>query len=186
MFTSLLALAALVPLQESPAAQDPATPAAPPVEAAVPAETAPSVRAFLVEAESHLYDPQAAGLSSVEFDVPIDVANMGVIGTAHVSWNSAGGANGLVGRPIAIVIDLAGNDHYASRDSFAQGSGLYGIGILIDAEPLRFFVDQRKHVDRIMCVVRTGGKEIHPSSDLTRSSFFGLGGPLTRDLPGTS
>jgi HEAT repeat protein len=44
--------------------------------------------------------------------------------------NSAGGANGLVGRPISIVIDLAGNDQFISKRSFSQGSGVFGIGIL--------------------------------------------------------
>ena len=45
--------------------------------------------------------------------------------------NSAGGANGLVGRPISIVIDCAGNDQFISRRSFSQGSGVFGIGILV-------------------------------------------------------
>ncbi len=81
MLTNLLLLAALVPLQDAPATQDPAAPAT---------ETSPSVRAFLVEAESHLYDPQAAGLSSLEFDVPINHPQAGMLGTAHVSWSSAG------------------------------------------------------------------------------------------------
>jgi HEAT repeat protein len=44
--------------------------------------------------------------------------------------NSAGGANGLAGRPISIVLDLAGNDQFISRRSFSQGSGVFGIGIL--------------------------------------------------------
>jgi len=46
--------------------------------------------------------------------------------------NSAGGANGLSGRYFSIVIDLAGNDNYVSRRSFSQGSGVFGIGILVD------------------------------------------------------
>ena len=44
--------------------------------------------------------------------------------------NSAGGANGLLGRPISIVIDLSGNDQFVSKQSFSQGSGVFGIGIL--------------------------------------------------------
>lgn len=44
--------------------------------------------------------------------------------------NSAGGANGLAGRPISIVIDLGGSDEFNSRRSFSQGSGVFGIGIL--------------------------------------------------------
>jgi len=51
-------------------------------------------------------------------------------GGDDVYSNSAGGANGLVGRPISIVIDLAGNDQFVSRRSFSQGSGVFGIGIL--------------------------------------------------------
>jgi HEAT repeat protein len=44
--------------------------------------------------------------------------------------NSAGGANGLLGRPISIVIDLGSNDKFISNRSFSQGSGVFGIGIL--------------------------------------------------------
>jgi len=43
----------------------------------------------------------------------------------------AGAANGLIDRPISIVIDLAGNDRYRSG-SLAQGAGVFGIGILVD------------------------------------------------------
>jgi HEAT repeat protein len=46
--------------------------------------------------------------------------------------NSAGGANGLAGRPVAIVIDLAGNDEYVARHSVAQGAGVFGVGLLVD------------------------------------------------------
>jgi len=46
--------------------------------------------------------------------------------------NSAAGANGLLGRAVSIVIDGAGNDSYISRESFSQGSGVFGIGILVD------------------------------------------------------
>ena len=51
-------------------------------------------------------------------------------GGDDVYLNNAGGANGLVGRPISVVIDLAGNDQFVSRQSFSQGSGVFGIGIL--------------------------------------------------------
>jgi len=91
MLNSLLALVAALCLQETPAAQDPAAPSAPAVEAAAPTETDPSVRAFLIEAESHLYDPQAAGLSSVEFDVAVTHPAFGTLGNAHVNWTSTGG-----------------------------------------------------------------------------------------------
>lgn len=55
-----------------------------------------------------------------------------IIDTGHdnVYLNSAGGANGLVGRPISIVIALGDNDQFVSRRSFSQGSGVFGIGIL--------------------------------------------------------
>ena len=37
-----------------------------------------------------------------------------------------------IGHVLAATIDLAGNDHYASTTSYAQGCGVLGIGILID------------------------------------------------------
>ncbi len=68
--------------------------------------------------------------------------------------NSAGGANGLVGRPISIVIDLAGNDQYISRRSFSQGSGVFGIGILVDC----------------------GGDDLYEAKHLSQGAgFFGCG-----------
>ncbi len=51
-------------------------------------------------------------------------------GGDDIYLNSAGGANGLVGRPISIVIDLGGNGQFISGRSFSQGSGVFGIGIL--------------------------------------------------------
>ena len=53
-------------------------------------------------------------------------------GGDDVYLNSAGGADGLAGRPISIVIDLGGNDRYEGRRSFSQGCGFWGIGILVD------------------------------------------------------
>ncbi|MCG3149665.1 MAG: hypothetical protein PCFJNLEI_03130 [Verrucomicrobiae bacterium] len=52
------------------------------------------------------------------------------LGGDDIYSNSAGGANGLAGRPISILIDLAGNDQFISKHSFSQGSGVFGIGIL--------------------------------------------------------
>ena len=52
------------------------------------------------------------------------------LGGNDVYSNSAGGANGLAGRPISIVIDLAGGDQFISKSSFSQGAGVFGIGIL--------------------------------------------------------
>ena len=53
-------------------------------------------------------------------------------GGDDVYLNSAGGADGLAGRPISVVIDLADNDRYEGRRSFSQGCGFWGIGILAD------------------------------------------------------
>ncbi|MBM3984287.1 MAG: hypothetical protein FJ296_01130 [Planctomycetes bacterium] len=97
MLPSLLLSLALLPLQDAPAAEPAA--AAP----AVPTETSEGVRAFLQEAESHLYDPQAAGLSSLEFDVAVEIPNVGVLGTAHVSWSTTGPAAVSVARDAAVV-----------------------------------------------------------------------------------
>jgi len=52
------------------------------------------------------------------------------LGGDNVYSNSAGGANGLAGRPISIVIDLGNNSQFVSKRSFSQGSGLFGVGIL--------------------------------------------------------
>ncbi|MBM3888572.1 MAG: hypothetical protein FJ388_05535, partial [Verrucomicrobia bacterium] len=75
--------------------------------------------------------------------------------------NSAGGADGLNGRPISIVIDLAGNDRYVAQASslrtndngkleacptfgrnFSQGCGFWGIGILLDCAGNDIYVAQ--------------------------------------------
>jgi hypothetical protein len=76
------------------------------------------------------------------------------LGGDDVHENSAGGANGLVGRPISIVIDLAGNDQYVSRRSFSQGSGVFGIGLLVDC----------------------GGDDVYEAKHLSQGAgFFGCG-----------
>ncbi|MDX2226426.1 MAG: hypothetical protein SFY92_04920 [Verrucomicrobiae bacterium] len=66
--------------------------------------------------------------------------------------HSAGGANGMMGRPVSIVLDLDGNDRYQAKTprprpdrsgilniseiagikSLAQGSGIFGFGLLAD------------------------------------------------------
>jgi len=51
-------------------------------------------------------------------------------GGTNTYLNSAGGANGMLGRPISVVIDLGDNDDFLSNRSFSQGSGVFGIGIL--------------------------------------------------------
>lgn len=52
------------------------------------------------------------------------------LGGDNTYLNSAGGANGLAGRPISIVIDLGNHSQFVSKRSFSQGSGVFGIGIL--------------------------------------------------------
>lgn len=39
-----------------------------------------------------------------------------------------------VSRLVSVVIDLAGGDHYACEGDFAQGSGVLGLGFLVDLE----------------------------------------------------
>jgi hypothetical protein len=107
MITGLLLLSLFLPLQDAPAGHDPAVPAATPPAAAaptdkpaapVPTETPEAVKKFLKDAEARLYDPQAAGLKSLEFDVPIDMPQVGVIGTAHVAWTLKDGQNVTIDR----------------------------------------------------------------------------------------
>ena len=103
----LLLFSTLVPMQDIPAAEDPAVPqASPPAAAAqdpappvaVPAETPEAVKKFLQEAEAHLYDPQAAGLKAVEFDVAIELPGIGVVGSAHVAWSTDAGESVSIDR----------------------------------------------------------------------------------------
>jgi hypothetical protein len=53
-------------------------------------------------------------------------------GNDNLFLNSAGGANGLAGRPISIVIATGHGNRYVSTNIVAQGAGLFGIGILAD------------------------------------------------------
>jgi hypothetical protein len=103
MLPSLLLSLALLPLQDAPAAEPApaATEAAAPV---VPTETSESVRTFLQEAEAHLYDPQAAGLSSLEFDVAVEIPRVGMLGTAHVAWSTTSPAAVTVARNAAVPV----------------------------------------------------------------------------------
>jgi hypothetical protein len=85
MFLStLLLMSVAVPAQDPPVA--PATQDAAPAAPAVPAETPENVRTYLTEAQSHLYDPQAAGLKSLAFDVDIEMPQIGHLGVVHVTW----------------------------------------------------------------------------------------------------
>ena len=53
-------------------------------------------------------------------------------GNDNLFLNSAGGANGLEGRPVSIVIATGHGNRYVSTNIVAQGAGLFGIGILVD------------------------------------------------------
>lgn len=85
MLNSLLLLTALCLTQdaatEAPRAETPA---------AQPESTPDKVRAFLTDAQSQLYDPQAAGLEGLAFDIPYDMPPMGLLGVIHVSWAKGG------------------------------------------------------------------------------------------------
>jgi len=92
LLSPLLLMMVACPVQDgaaAPAAQDAAAPAAAEsAQAAVPTETPDNVRTFLNEAQSRLYDPQAAGLKSLAFDVDVDVPKLGRLGTVHVTWEA--------------------------------------------------------------------------------------------------
>jgi hypothetical protein len=86
LLTPLLLVIALVacPVQDPPA--EPAVSAVQEAEPATPSETPENVRAFLNEAQGQLYDPQAAGLTSLSFDVDVDMPPLGRVGSVRVTW----------------------------------------------------------------------------------------------------
>jgi hypothetical protein len=99
MFTTLVLLtatwAAAPCLQDPPRPADPAAPAPAADAPAAPAQTSEKVRGFLMEAEGKLYDPQAAGLKTLAFDVSLDVPMPGGeagttnhLGNVHVEWTA--------------------------------------------------------------------------------------------------
>lgn len=89
MILPLLLLSLACPVQDAPVAPAaPATQDAAPTDGAAPTETSAKVREFLTSAQSHLYDPQAAGLKSLAFDVDIENPMLGDLGTVHVTWES--------------------------------------------------------------------------------------------------
>jgi hypothetical protein len=147
MLTSLLALVALLPLQDAPAAQEPAAPPAAPAEAAAPTETPAGVREFLVDAEGNLYDPQAAGLSSVEFDLPVDIPQLGVIGDAHVTWNSTGGANVAVVRREDVT--LPPNLPVEQLDFYGQQMGMQLLGAMLNKPITPMLESSVAHMDGV-------------------------------------
>jgi len=126
MLPSLLLAAALIPLQDTPAAPPEAAPAA----AAVPAETPAAVRTFLTDAEGRLYDPQAAGLSSLEFDVAIDLPQVGVVGSAHVTWSVDAGANVAVTRKEGAALPQGLSPELA--DTYGQQMGMQLLGAMLN------------------------------------------------------
>lgn len=89
LLSTLLLMSVACPIQDPPAApasQDGAAAAVPAAE--VPTETPENVRSFLNEAQGHLYDPQAAGLKSLAFDMDVDFPGLGHVGAVHVSWEA--------------------------------------------------------------------------------------------------
>jgi hypothetical protein len=88
MLTTLITLTmTLGAFQDAPAVTEPTVAAPVPV-----AQTSEKVASYLKEAESQLYDPQAAGLKSLEFDLPVEVPQLGRIGQVHVTWIAGGQA----------------------------------------------------------------------------------------------
>jgi hypothetical protein len=85
MLITLIALAStLGAIQDAPAASAPVAVPAP------AAQTSDSVTTYLKDAESQLYDPQAAGLRSLEFDLPVEMPGVGLLGQVHVTWVGGG------------------------------------------------------------------------------------------------
>lgn len=54
-------------------------------------------------------------------------------GGDDVYADGPGAANGLLGTPLAAVVDLGGNDRYVSRGLSGAGSALWGVAVLHDA-----------------------------------------------------
>jgi len=89
MLTALIVLASAIgAFQEAPTAHEPAVTAPVPV-----VQTSDKVAAYLNDAEAQLYDPQAAGLRTLEFDLPVDVPTIGNVGQVHVTWTAGGQAS---------------------------------------------------------------------------------------------
>jgi hypothetical protein len=107
MLTSLLLSLVILPLQDAPAVE-PASPAA-----AIPTETSESVLAFLKEAEARLYDPQSAGLSSLEFDLALEHPQAGKLGSAHVTWSTTAG----------VAVDVSAAEGSPVPAAVAEGLG---------------------------------------------------------------
>lgn len=83
-------LIAIVALVSTLGAFQDAPPATDPVVAAPSAKTSEKLLAYLKQAESRLYDPQAAGLRSLEFDLPVEMPGYGKLGSVHVTWTAGG------------------------------------------------------------------------------------------------
>jgi hypothetical protein len=125
MLPSLLLAAALLPLQDAPAEPAPA-----PAQVAVPTETPAAVRTFLTDAEGRLYDPQAAGLSSLAFDVAIDLPQVGVVGSAHVTWSVDAGMDVAVTRNAGATLPPGLSPELA--DNYGQQMGMQLLGAMLN------------------------------------------------------
>jgi hypothetical protein len=138
MLLPLLMLSLACPPQDAPAA--PATQAAAPSEsAAAPTETTEKVRAFLADAQSQLYDPQAAGLKSLAFDLDVDHPMLGDLGTVHATWESGQEAETVFTAKPDMSLPAGVSPVQIEMQSKAQAQQLLGgmlnrsIGSLLDA-----------------------------------------------------
>ena len=61
-------------------------------------------------------------------------------------FNNAGASNKDI--PVSICIDFSGNDVYNATNSFAQGTGKFGIGLLMDFDGNDKYLGQNFHRDR--------------------------------------
>jgi hypothetical protein len=59
-----------------------------------------------------------------------DVAFIIDLGGNDIYYNNAGGSRRKF--PVSLVIDLKGQDQYSSTEPIAQGSGFFGVGMLVD------------------------------------------------------
>jgi hypothetical protein len=196
--SALLLLTTLVPMQDVPAAKDPpapagqgqagqgqADPASPTASAQdaapLPTETPEAVKKFLQEAEAHLYDPQVAGLKAVEFDLPIELPNFGVVGSAHVAWSSATGEN--------VTVDRSGGKELppgmppGMAEGFGRQMALQVLSAMLNkpiTPMLEGSVATMDGVEDGMVKVRIHNAEAEKSGLLEQSLFFDDAGLLQR------
>ena len=92
------------------------------------------------------------------------------LGGDDVHTHAAGGAAPLQnGLPVAVTIDVAGNDRYERSDGVAQGGGNLGIGMLVDGDG-----DDRYSIKATK----------NPESAIGQGANLSAGGGLLADLDG--